>query len=183
MDFTAWGREIRATTTDSLKPHEIYQQIDPALITQMLDWFRDHDRNVYKSALSSLAQIRKLRLVFVQKKPVAEQYEWAHRTLKLRQTDDIGEHLLQAWLMAAHQDLLVKFCDGVGIEHDGKGSVTGDLPETLDAGKVGAAVDSLLEDFDPKLVTLYLTVFNRQRPGGWPELDERLESDDRLTLN
>ena len=148
----------------------------------MLDWFRDHDRNVYKSALASLAQTRKLRLVFLQKKPVAEQYAWALKTLKLRQTDEIGEHLLQVWLMAGNQDLLVKFCDGVGIEHDGKGSVNGELPETLDAEKVKATVDAILADFDPKLVTLYLTVFNRQQPGGWPAVGDLLENDDRLTL-
>lgn len=165
-----------------MKAHEIYDTIDPALVTQMLDWFRDHDRNVYRSALSSLAQSRKLRLVFVQKKPVAEQYAWMLKTLKSKQSDTIGEHLLQAWLMAGNQDMLAKFCDEVGIEHDGKGSVTGDLPEELSADTVDKAVDALVADFDPKLVTLYLTVFNLQKPDGWPALVAKLESDERLSF-
>lgn len=166
-----------------MKAHEIYQQVDPALVTKMLDWFRDHDRNVYKSAVSSLAQTRKLRLVFIQKKPVPEQYAWILKTLKTRSADTIGEHLLQAWLMAGNQDLLVKFCDGVGIEHDGKGSVTGDLPEVLEEEKLKGTVDEMLAGFDPKLVTLYLTVFNLQQPGGWDSLSELLEKDERLTLS
>ena len=166
-----------------MKAHEIYQQIDPALITQMLDWFRDNDRNVYKSAVASLAQSRKLRLVFIQRKPVPEQYAWIAKTLRSRTADTIGEHLLQAWLMAGHQELLVRFCDGVGIEHDGKGSVTGELPEALDGEKVEATVDSMLADFDPKLVTLYLTVFNMQQPGGWPAVSGILERDERLGLS
>lgn len=165
-----------------MKAHEIYQSIDPALVTTMLDWFRDHDRNVYRSALASLAQSRKLRLVFLQKKPVAEQYAWLLKTLKSKQSDTIGEHLLQAWLMAGNQDMLVKFCDEVGIEHDGKGSVTGDLPEELSEETVDKAVDALLADFDPKLATLYLTVFNLQRPGGWDALTEKLAKDDRLSF-
>ncbi|MGB1129411.1 MAG: hypothetical protein ACPG4K_05130 [Haloferula sp.] len=165
-----------------MKSHEIYQTIDPALVTTMLDWFRENDRNVYRSALGSLAQSRKLRLVFVQKKPVAEQYAWILKTLKSKQSDTIGEHLLQAWLMAGNQDLLVKFCDEVGIEHDGKGSVTGDLPEELSEETVDKAVDALLADFDSKLTALYLTVFNLQRPGGWASLTKKLESDERLSF-
>ena len=54
-----------------MKAHELYNAVDPALVTQMLDWFRDNDRNVYKSAVATLAQTKKLRLVFVQKKPLA----------------------------------------------------------------------------------------------------------------
>ncbi|MBK1829005.1 hypothetical protein [Haloferula rosea] len=166
-----------------MKAHEIYNTIDPALVTRMLDWFRENDRNVYRSALASLAQSRKLRLVFVQKKPVVDQYAWILKTLKSKQSDTIGEHLLQAWLMAGNQDMLAKFCDEVGIEHDGKGSVTGDLPEELSEETVDKAVDALVADFDPKLVTLYLTVFNLQKPGGWPALSAKLESDDRLSLS
>lgn len=174
---------MRALHLLPVKAHEIYNSIDPALVTQMLDWFRDHDRNVYKSAVSSLAQSRKLRLVFVQKKPLADQYAWILKTLKSRQSDPIGEHLLQAWLMAGNQDLLVKFCDEIGIEHDGKGSVTGELPELIEAEKLDAAVDALLAAFDPKLVSLYLEVFNLQRPGGWETLAAKLESDERLSIS
>jgi hypothetical protein len=165
-----------------VKAHEIYSSIDPALVTLMLDWFRENDRNVYRSALASLAQSRKLRLVFLQKKPVAEQYAWMLKTLKSKQSETIGEHLLQAWLMAGNQEMLVKFCDEVGIEHDGKGSVTGDLPEELSEETVDKAVDALLADFDPKLTGLYLTVFNLQRPGGWPALSAKLEGDERLSF-
>lgn len=165
-----------------LKAHELFTAADPALTTQMLDWFREHDRNVYKSAIATLAQAKKLRLVFVQKKPLAEQYAWILKTLKSKQSDTIGEHLLQAWFMAGNQEMLAKFCDALGIEHDGKGSVSGDLPEELDASKLDGAVDSLLESYDPKRVTLYLRVFNLQRPGGWASLTTKLESDSRLTL-
>jgi hypothetical protein len=113
----------------TVKAHELYSAVDPALVTQMLDWFRANDRNVYKSAVATLAGNRKLRPVFIEKKPLAEQYAWIHKTLKLNACNTIGEHLLQAYLMAGQQSMLAMFCDGMGIPHDGKGSVVGDLPK------------------------------------------------------
>ncbi|MCW1926435.1 hypothetical protein OKA05_28045 [Luteolibacter arcticus] len=165
-----------------MKAYELFSAADPALVTQLLDWFRDHDRNVYKSAVATLAQSKKLRLVFIQKKPLPEQYAWILKTLRSKQSDTIGEHLLQAWFMAGHQEMLAKFCDAMGIEHDGKGSVTGDLPTEIDAAKLDGAVDTLLKDYDPKVVTLYLRVFSLQRPGGWDALTAKLENDSQLVL-
>jgi hypothetical protein len=166
----------------TVKAHEIYTAVDPAIVTGMLDWFRANDRNVYKSAVATLAGNRKLRPVYVQKKPLPEQYAWIHKTLKIHACDTIGEHLLQAYLMAAQQSLLAMFCDGMGIPHDGKGSVVGDLPKKLDPERLATTVDRLVDVFDPKILTLYLRCFNLQVPGGWPELTAKLESDGRLVL-
>ena len=148
----------------------------------MLDWFRANDKNVYKSAVATLATNRKLRPVFIQKKSMVEQYAWIQKTLKLVACDTIGEHLLQAYLMAGQQSLLSMFCDGMGIPHDGKGSVVGDLPKKLDAERLASTIDRLVDIFDPKLLTVYLHCFNMQLPGGWPELGEKLSSDPRLVL-
>jgi hypothetical protein len=165
-----------------VKAYELYSAADPALITQMFDWFRQNDRNVYKSALSTLAQSRKLRLAFIQKKSVPEQYAWMTKVLQSKTSGVIGEHLLQAWFMAGNQEMLAKFCDAMEIPHNGQGSVEGDLPETLDAAKLDAAVDTLVAGYDPKLVTLYLRLFNLQAPEGWESLSAKLESDPRLVL-
>ncbi len=148
----------------------------------MLDWFRDNDRNVYKTAVATLASERKLRPVFIQKKSLPEQYAWIHKTLQLRACDPIGEQILQSYLMAAQQSMLGMFCDGMGIPHDGKGSVVGDLPKGLDKERLDAAVEKLVDVFDPKIFTLYLHCFNMQVAGGYPTLTEKIESDDRLTL-
>ena len=165
-----------------MKAHELYSAVDPAIVTQILDWFRANDRNVYKSAVATLADNRKLRPVFVQKKSMAEQYAWIHKTLKLKACDTIGEHLLQAYLMSGQQSLLAMFCDGMGIPHDGKGSVVGDLPKKLDPERLASTIDRLVDVFEPKLFAVYLHCFNMQVAGGWPELSEKLESDARLAL-
>ena len=165
-----------------MKSYELYSAVDPAFVSQMLDWFRANDKNVYKSAVATLAANRKLRPVFIQKKSMADQYAWIQKTLKLVACDTIGEHLLQAYLMAGQQSLLAMFCDGMGIPHDGKGSVVGDLPKKLDGERLATTLDRLAELFDPKLLTVYLHCFNMQLPGGWPELNEKLAADPRLVL-
>ena len=165
-----------------MKAHELYQAVDPALVHQMLDWFRKNERAVYKNAIASLAQNRKLRPVYVEKKPLAEQYAWMIKTLHLNACDTIGEHLLQAWFLAGNQPLLAAFCDAMGIPHDGKGSVQGELPDEFDAATLDAAVDTVCASFDPKLVALYLHVFNLQVAGGWAALTAKLAADERLKL-
>jgi len=175
-------RPIGTHTPHPVKPHEIYSNIDPAITTGMLDWFRENNRNVYKSLLASIAKERKLRLVYIQKKPVTEQYEWICKNLKVKMFDSIGEHIMQAYLMSAQQSMLGMFCDGLGIPHDGKGSVVGDLPKDLDSERLDQTVDRLIDVFDPKMLTFYLRCFNLQSPGGWPVLTAKLESDERLGL-
>lgn len=165
-----------------MKAHELYTAVDPAFVSQILDWFRANDKNVYRSAVATLATNRKLRPVFVEKKSMAEQYAWIHKTLKLKPCDTIGEHLLQAYLMAGQQSLLAMFCDGMGIPHDGKGSVVGDLPKKLDPERLNTTIDRLIDIFEPRLLTVYLHCFNMQKQDGWPELTAKLESDERLTL-
>lgn len=143
---------------------------------------RDEERDLYKSTVATLAQDRKLRTVFIQKKPVPAQIAWMHQTLKLKSSNMIGEHLFQVYFMQGQQALLIAFCDAMGIEHDGKGAVDGELPADLDADKLKAAVDTLIESNDPQLVSLYLRVFNLQRAGGWDSITAILASDERLAL-
>ena len=72
---TARPRVLTASPFDfpTVKAYELYTAVDPAIVTQMLDWFRANDRNVYKSAVATLAGNRKLRPVFIEKKPLARQ--------------------------------------------------------------------------------------------------------------
>jgi hypothetical protein len=161
---------------------EIYHKIDPAVVSDMFLWIRENDRPLYKSAIASLTANRNLRPVFVEKKSVPEQIAWLHKTLKLRTSDTIGEHLFQVYFMNGHKDLLTGFCDGMGIEHNGEGSVEGALPEILDDEKLKATIDILVDTHNPTLVSVYLRVFNLQTQNGWDNLSAILENDDRLAL-
>jgi len=166
-----------------MNAYELFTAVKPSIVQDMFMWMRETDRELYKTALSSLASNRKLRPAFIQKKPVTEQIGWMHKTLNLKTSDMIGEHLLQVYFMKGQNEMLAAFCDGLEIPHDGNGQVDGDLPEQLDADKLKTAIDSLLEKFDPALVSLYLHTFNIQTPDGWEELSKALDEDDRLKLD
>lgn len=173
---------MRTKTLLLVNAYQIYQEADAALINDLFTWLRNEEKDLYKNTVASLAQDRKLRPVFVQKKSLPDQFAWLHKTLKLKSTDMMGEHLLQLWFMKGQEEILVTFCDAMEIEHDGKGSVEGEIPDTLDADKLKVAVEALLEKHDAKLVTAYLQVFNMQTEGGWDSVTAILESDDRLKL-
>lgn len=162
--------------------YELFQNVKPSIVSDIFVWMRETDRNLYKTALNSLASHRKLRLPFLQKKPVTEQFAWMHKNLQLKTSDMIAGHLLQAYFMQGQENMLVTFCDSLDIPHNGKGHVEGNLPETLDPGKLKTAIDALLEQYEAPLVTLYLHTFNLQAPDGWSVLTDALENDERLRL-
>ncbi len=164
-----------------MQAYQIFQKIPPELTVEILTAIREKDRAIYKTSIGSLASQKRLRPIFIQKKPLDQQMQWAHKTLQLKLCDELGEQLLQVWLLGCHSGVLVEFLDEVGIAHDGEGSVD-DLPEELDAAKLRAGVDKLFAGHDPSLVTIYLHMFQLQRPGGWKELGELIETDERLSF-
>ena len=164
-----------------MKAYEIFQNLDDKLANEIIGYFRVESRDIYKATVTSLATQRKLRAAFVQKKPGADQIAWVVKTLKLKMADTVGEHLLQVWLLKEQKDMLIRFVGDLGIEHDDDGGVE-NLPETIEADKLKAALDHLLEESPANVVTLYLRVFQIQQPGGWPASAEALETDGRLKL-
>ena len=144
-------------------------------------YFRDEERDAYKGAIATLAEQRKLRPVFVTKKSVPDQIAWLKTACARKQAAGAAEHLLQIWLLRARPEMLIKFLDGVGIPHDGKGSID-DLPDSLDAEKLKTTVDALVEEYPAEEVSIYLNVFQGQTPEGWSELADVLSSDSRLQL-
>lgn len=164
-----------------MRAHQIFQSISAETGQKIIEFIREEDRDTYRATLASLAAQRRLRPIFVQKKSRPDQAAWMLKTLPLRQCDGICEHLLQTWLMKGYQDVLVKYLDGVGIEHDGKGEVE-DLPDEIDAEKLKTTADALLGEYDPELVAIYLHVFNLQKPDGWESITALLESEPRLKI-
>ena len=162
-----------------MNAHEIFQKLDHAFAVQIMTYFREESREIYKTTVATLATQRKLRPVFIQKKPVAVQIDWLIKTLKQKSADTVSEHLLQVWLLREKKEMLIMFVDDLGIEHDEDGGVD-ELPETIDAEKLKVAMDHLLENYPAPVVTLYLRVFQIQQAEGWPEIAEALEKDERL---
>jgi hypothetical protein len=159
----------------------LFQKMPTETAAEMLQYLRENEREAYKSVLSSLAVQRKLRPVFIQKRPVEKQIAWMIDSMKLRVGNDIGEQVIQVWLMKANKEMLVAFLDAMKIEHDGEGSIE-NLPETLDAETLKTSVGGLLEKYPAHAVSLYLNVFQSQRADGWPALGDLIAADPRLQI-
>jgi len=162
-----------------MKAHQIFQEIQPETAQSVFQYLRDEQREVYSASLATLAQNRKLRPVFIQRKPAPQQIEWLVKNIRLKGSDEIAEHVVQLWLMKAHQPVLTDFLDGLGIEHDGEGAAD-DIPDEIDAKKLKKTVDGLLTKHDPEIVQIYIHVFQLQQPEGWPEIVELIESNPAL---
>lgn len=166
-----------------MKPaYELFQDMKPETALSVFQYLRDEQRDVYKATISSLAATRKLRPVFVQRKPVPEQIQWMLKHVKLRGSAEVAAQVLQLWLLKAHSAILVAFLDGLGIEHDGEGAAE-DLPDELDAKKLKSTVAAILKAHDPEVVAIYLHIFQLQRPGGWNELSAFVEATPQLQLS
>ena len=159
--------------------YEIFQEMKPETALSVFQYLRNEQREVYKASIASLAANRKLRPIFIQRKPGTEQIDWLVKNVKLRGSGEIATQVLQLWLLKAHPSLLTGFLDGLGIEHDGEGAAD-DIPDELNAKKLKSTVADLLKNHDPELVRTYLGIFQLQRSEGWPELTKLIESTPEL---
>lgn len=164
-----------------MQAHELFLKMGAEKARDILMYFRESERNLYKTAIATLAERKKLRPVFVLQKSVPDQITWITRELTSKRSEGAAEQLLQVWLWQARQPILIKFLDAMGIPHDGKGAVD-DLPDTLDADKIGPTIDALTAEFDPLEVAIYLHIFQAQTSTGWPELAKVLAGDERLAI-
>jgi hypothetical protein len=159
---------------------QLFNEMPRDLAQTILYYLRDEQREAYKAAINTLAQQRKLRPVFIQRKPKEAQVQWLAQTLSLKGSAEVGDQILSIFLMQGRQEMLRHFLDAMDIEHDGEGSVE-DLPETLDSTRLQSSVDSLLSSYPEQEGVLYLKIFQEQSEGGWPELQAIIDTDPRFT--
>jgi len=165
-----------------MKACEIFQQISPALGTEIVRYLRTDLKEVYRAAVATLAQQKKLRPEFVQKKSGDQQIAWILDSLRFKASEAIGEQVLQVWLMKAQSPMLVTFLDALDIPHDGSGGIDGDIPKDFDPAKARAAVASLLEKHPAEHAAVYLHIFQLQQAGGWPALTEAIAAEPSIKL-
>ena len=164
-----------------MKSSEIFAHLSPALCEQVLGWLHTTEKPTYKVAVQTLATQRKLRPVFVERKPRAERHAWMQAALSRPAGETIAANLVQMWLMGSQAPLLCDFLDALGIEHDEHGGIDA-LPETPAPEKLHAAVETLLAKYPAENVAVYLQSFQTMDIAGWPVLGEMLVQDARLHL-
>jgi hypothetical protein len=161
--------------------YEIFGHCSSQLANEIFAYLQEKEKPVYRAVIQNLANLRKLRPVFIERKPKSERHIWLHQELARKPADDLATQVLQIWLLGAQQPLICQFLDALEIKHDGKG-VVDQLPPEPEPEKLRSAVDLVLEHYSPEVVTIYLRLFLMMDDAGWKKLREMLESDERLRL-
>lgn len=164
-----------------LKPHEIFAQMPAPVAEALFGFIAEHEKALYKGTIDTLARQRKLRPVFVERKPRADRHAWMRDVVGRKVNESVAAHLLQIWLVRAHSKLLCDFLDGLGIAHDENGTIE-QLPPAPEKAKLSAVLDDLSAKHDPTVIAVYLHAFQALDDNGWTTLDELLAEDPRLKL-
>jgi hypothetical protein len=141
----------------------------------------EHEKPVYKAMIQNIASRRKLRPIFIERKPKRERHLWLQQALSTKSSDDLAIQLFQIWLLGAHREMICNFLDLLEIKHDGKG-VVDDLPPEPTREALTGTIGKLLEKHSREVVAIYLHAFQAMDETGWSTLDEILSGDPRVAI-
>jgi hypothetical protein len=164
-----------------MRSFEIIGSAAPELTNEILQYLLDHEKAVYRAMIQGIASHRKLRPVFIERKPKTERHVWLRQALSRKPADELAAQVLQIWLLGSKAELICAFLDSLQIKHDGKGVVE-TLPSDPGKEKLKSAIDSLLSKYPGSTVGVYLHAFQNMDDAQWPSLEEILTSDPRLRL-
>lgn len=151
-----------------------------ALASEILDFNLTADKRIYRAALETIAQSRRLRLVFMERMPREERHAMMLASLVKPPMNLAADGLIRNWLLKKHSGLLVDFLDALGIAHET--GVVESLPKQVPDEKLKAAVETLLAKHPAPAVSVYLHAFNSMNDETWANLDTMLHEDSRLYL-
>lgn len=161
-----------------LTAHELFGFMSPALSSQILETTYEFDRENYRVTLAAVAEARKLRPAFFERKPRNERHADMAAMLAKPRLEPAASNLIRVWLIKKHTQMLIDFLDALAIEH--KEGVVDDLPATVDEAKLKQAIEKLLGKYPREEVAVYLNAFYSMNDVSWPNLKSLLESDPRL---
>jgi len=171
---------MERTQSARMTSSELFAAMPPALASDILEYSHANEMKLYRATLDAVAQARKLRRVFLERQPRAEQHALLMTCLSRPQFALAADTLLRYWLLKKHVAVITGFLDALGIKHE-EGAVT-DLPPTVEDAPLKNAVEALLAKHPHDVVAVYLTAFNSMNGQSWPNLDAMLKEDPRLKV-
>ena len=154
--------------------------MSPALVTDILEYNFANDKTVYRAALEAVAQVRKVRAVFLERQPRTERHTTMAASLSRPSLELAADTLLRNWLLKKYTSVLTDFLDALRIPHE-KGAVE-NLPSSVDDAALQSAVDGLFVKHPPEIVAVYLHAFSGTNDTRWANLESMLQNDPRLKV-
>jgi hypothetical protein len=158
--------------------NELFAAMPVTLATRVIDEVHASDKDLYRVALHSVAQARKVRPIFLERQPKTDRHRAMAAALSRTDLRTVAGNLISGWLVKNQGALLTDFLDTLKIKHE-KG-VVDNLPSTVPDADLDAAINALLAKYERQVVVLYLHAFNGMNEAGWAGLDSRLHEDERL---
>jgi len=155
---------------------ELFLHVSPDLAHEIIEFLHTQDKASYKSTLGTLAAQRKLRPVFLEKKPKKERHAWMQQILTRPMNLNIATNLMQLWLIQGRTQMLCDFLDSLNIPHDGKGGID-DLPPSPDKELLRKSIQDLMDRYPKEEVLIYMHLFQDMDIAGWDPLRELLETE------
>lgn len=152
--------------------------MSPALAVRIIDCAHQNNKELYRTALATVAEARKLRPAFFERTPRATRHAEMAVVLARPRLELISANLLRDWLMKNQTAMLADFLDTLGVAH--KDGAVDDLPQTVEDAPLQAAVEKLLTKYPPEEVSVYLNAFYTMNNVRWPNLEKMLKTDPRL---
>ena len=152
--------------------------MSPPLALRIIEFAHDNNKELYRTALATVAQMRNLRPAFFERTPRASRHTTMAGALSKPRLEMIAANLLREWLMKEKTPMLADFMDGLGIAH--KDGAVDDLPGFIEDEKLKAAIDALLAKYPPEEVAVYLNAFYTMNDVRWPNLEAMLKTEPRL---
>lgn len=163
-----------------LTAHELFGFMSPELSRSIIDFTAENDRDLYRATLASVADAKKVRPVFLERKSKTDRHQDMAQMLSKPRLDLAAGTLLRGWLIKKNNLMLTTFLDALGVEH--KEGAVDDLPPAMDTEKLKAAITTLLEKFPQEEVAVYLNAFYSMNEVPWDNLKQMLQEDPRLQL-
>lgn len=163
-----------------LTSHELFGFMSPALSAQIVDFAYENDRDLYRATLQAVAESKKLRPAFYERKPRAERNKDMVAMLAKPRLDMIAGNLIRGWLLKKNKTMLTDFLDALSIQH--KDGIVDDLPPTVDDAKLKDAIEKLLAKYPAEEVAVYLNAFDAMNDVTWINLKALLQNDSRIQL-
>jgi len=160
--------------------YELFGFMTPTLANEIIESTFTHNKELYRATLSAVADARKVRPVFLERKPRIDRHKAMIDMLGRPRMNVAAASLIRGWLMKSETTLLGDSLDALGIEH--KEGAVDDLPEQVDDEKLKAGVEQVLEKHPAEKVAIYLNAFAEMNEVEWPNLKTVIDSDSRLQL-
>lgn len=161
--------------------YTIWPTLPPQLANDILLAVQKGNKKLYRTALEVMAPRMGIRVPTLVEMPKAQRHATWIQILARPEMEVLSFNLLSTWLIDTQTPMLCAWLDALGIEHAENGCADIFPPEPAPA-LLKKAVDALLKDYDPQIVSVYLRSFNQIDETHWAALDEIIASDPRLLL-